>query len=148
MFKFIPRSLTEDKGMLRLEPGLMGQALKQTLHLPAAVDVTFSTGRHRAGRLHGDGWEGVGSRLTETGRWRNLSDWWSLLERLEMYRTKSQHQRPRPLDGNSRVSGRGRDCQSPPIQNGPMTTWCQLCISPEPFNLNSTPSPSVRLGRH
>lgn len=36
MFKFIPRSLTEDKGMLRLEPGPMGQALKQTLHLPGS----------------------------------------------------------------------------------------------------------------
>lgn len=33
MCKVIPRSLTGDKGMLRLEPGLMGQAVKQTLHL-------------------------------------------------------------------------------------------------------------------
>ena len=39
-------------------------------------------GKEQAGCL-GMGGGGVGSRLTETGGWRNLRDWWSLLEHLK-----------------------------------------------------------------
>lgn len=57
MYKFIPRSLAGDKGMLRLEPGLMGQALKQTLHLLGSCGCHILDREARTGRLNGNGWE-------------------------------------------------------------------------------------------
>ena len=56
MYKFIPRSLAGDKGMLRLEPGLMGQALKQTLHLLGSCGCHILDREARTGRLNGNGW--------------------------------------------------------------------------------------------
>lgn len=59
MFKFIPRSLTEDKGMLRLEPGPMGQALKQTLHLLGSCGCHILD-REAQSRQAAWGWVGEG----------------------------------------------------------------------------------------
>lgn len=81
--------------------------LWQTLHLPGSSCGCHILDREAQSRQAAWGWvgEGVGSRLTETGRWRNLSDWWSLLERLKCTEPEPTS-KASPLDGNSRVSGR------------------------------------------